>query len=383
MDGGIPMRVALVHDRLTGMRGGEKVLEVLCELYPAADIYTLVHVPGSVSATIESHRIHTSLIDHLPAAGRRYRHYLPLFPLAIEQFVLDDHDLVISSSHCVAKSVVTPPGARHICYCHTPIRYAWEQFDAYFGPARVGRLKSTVLRRTMAALARWDRATANRPHAYLTNSRYVASRIARYYNRRAAVVYPPVNTRFYHPDGTPPGTYALVVSALAPYKCVDRAIEACRRLGVPLKIVGWGPELRRLRKIAGDRVEFLGTRSDEEIRDLYRGARIVLMPGEEDFGIVPLEAQACGRPVVALGRGGALETVVDGVTGQLVADDSVEALADAIDATMHRTFDEDVLREHALAFSRERFAMELKAHIDAFLTGEAPARPVPVAAAAV
>ncbi len=381
MDSGIPRRVALVHDWLTGMRGGEKVLEVLCDLYPRANIYTLVHVPGSVSATIENHRIHTSLVQHLPAARRGYRHYLPLFPFAIEQFVLDDYDLVVSSSHCVAKSVVTAGRTRHICYCHTPIRYAWEQFDAYFGPARVGWVKSAVLRRTMAAIARWDRATANRPHAYLTNSQYVASRIGRYYNRRAAVVYPPVNTRFYHPDGTTPGTYALVVSALAPYKCVDRAIEACRRTGVPLKIVGWGPELRRLQKIAGDGAEFLGTLTDEEIRTLYRGARVVLMPGEEDFGIVPLEAQACGRPVVALGRGGALETVVDGVTGLLVPDESVDALADAIDAATRRTFDSAVLREHALAFSRERFATELKAQIDAFVMGEAPPRAVPAAAA--
>lgn len=360
-------RVALVHDWLTGMRGGEKVLEVLCELYPRADIHTLVHVRGSVSAAIEAHPIRTSLLQHLPLASRYYRQYLPLFPVFVEQFVLDGYDLVISSSHCVAKSAVTAGRTRHICYCHTPMRYAWEQFDAYFGRARVGRIRAAALRRAMAAMARWDRATANRPHAYLTNSRHVASRIGRYYNRVAAVVYPPVNTAFYHPDGTMPRDYALVVSALVPYKRIERAIGACRLAGLPLKIVGSGPEFGRLRRLAGDGAELLGSATDEEIRDLYRGAALVVMPGEEDFGIVPLEAQACGRPVVALGRGGALETVVDGVTGILVGDESVEALADGLRTAVHRSFDPWTIRQHALAFSRERFAGELRAHIDAFL----------------
>jgi len=367
-------RVALVHDWLTGMRGGEKVLEVLCELYPQADIYTLLHVPGSVSATIEAHRIYTSAIQLLPGAPRYYRQCLPFFPIVIEQFALDDYDLVISSSHCVAKSVVTAGRTRHICYCHTPMRYAWEQFDAYFGPARVGRLRAAVLRPALAAMARWDRATANRPDAYLTNSQHVASRIARYYNRRAAVVYPPVNTRFYHPDGTMPRDYALIVSALVPYKRIDRAIAACRLAHVPLKIVGSGPELDRLWRVAGDGVELLGTLTDAEIRDLYRGAVAVVMPGEEDFGIVPLEAQACGRPVVALARGGALETVVDGLTGVLVQDDSAEALAKGLQRAMRTSFDAAALRAHALNFSRERCAAELRARIDGFVAGrELPA----------
>jgi glycosyltransferase involved in cell wall biosynthesis len=373
------LRVALVHDWLTGMRGGEKVLEVLCQLYPHADVYTLLHVRGSVSPTIEAHRVRTSIIQHLPAARRYYRQCLPLFPLAIEQFVLDQYDLVISSSHCVAKSVVTAGRTRHICYCHTPMRYGWEQFDAYFGPARVGRVKAAALRPALAAMARWDRATANRPHAYLTNSQHVASRIRRYYNRSATVVYPPVNTGFYHPDGTMPRDYALVVSALVPYKRIDRAIAACRLARLPLKIVGCGPEFGRLRQRAGDGAELLGARTDEEIRDLYRSAAVVLMPGEEDFGIVPLEAQACGRPVVALARGGALETVVDGVTGVLVQDESAEALADGLRRATARAFDAAALRAHALAFGRERFVVELQAHIDAFVNGEPlQARPLAV-----
>jgi glycosyltransferase involved in cell wall biosynthesis len=367
--------VALVHDWLTGMRGGEKVLEVLCELYPHADIYTLLHVPGSVSPVIEAHAIHTSLLQHLPGAPRYYRQCLPLFPILIERFALDDYDLVISSSHCVAKSVVTTGRTRHLCYCHTPMRYAWEQFEAYFGAAKVGGVKSALLRPALAALARWDRATADRPHAYHTNSQHVASRIRRYYNRAATVVYPPVNTAFYHPDGTVPRDYALVVSALVPYKRIDRAIDACRSARLPLKIVGSGPEFGRLQRNAGDTVDLLGTRTDEEIRDLYRGAGVVVMPGEEDFGIVPLEAQACGRPVVALGRGGALETVVDGVTGILVPDESSEALADGLRRATRRWFDSVAIRQHALAFSRERFAVELQARIDEFLGARPAAGP--------
>jgi glycosyltransferase involved in cell wall biosynthesis len=361
------LRVALVHDWLTGMRGGEKVLEVLCELYPQADIFTLLHVRGSASGTIERHRVRTSFIQHLPLASRYYRQYLALFPIAIEQFVLDEYDLVISSSHCVAKSVVTAGRTRHICYCHTPMRYAWEQLDAYFGRERVGRVNAAALRPVLAALARWDRATASRPGAYLTNSRHVASRIRRYYNRAAAVVYPPVNTTFYHPDGTMPRDYALVVSALVPYKRIGRAIEACRLARMPLKIVGSGPEFGRLQRMAGDVAELLGARTDEEIRELYRGAAVVVMPGEEDFGIVPLEAQACGRPVVALARGGALETVVDGVTGVLVRDESAEALADGLCFAVGRSFDPWAIRRHAITFGRERFAVELQARIDAFV----------------
>ena len=361
------LRVALVHDWLTGMRGGEKVLEVLCEMYPDADIFTLLHVRGSVSETIERHRIRTSFIQRLPGAVRHYRRYLPLFPLAIETFALDDYDLVISSSHCVAKSALATGRARHICYCYTPMRYVWEQLDAYFGPQRVGRVKAALLRPVLAALARWDRATAGRPDAYLADSAHVASRIRRYYNRSATVVYPPVNTAFYHPDGTAACDYALVVSALVPYKRLDRAIEACRLARMPLKIVGSGPEAARLQQMAGEGAELLGTKTDDEIRALYRGAAVVVLPGEEDFGIVPLEAQACGRPVVALARGGALETVVDGVTGVLVQDESAEALADGLRAAMRRSFDPVAIRQHALAFSRDRFTVEVQARIDALV----------------
>ena len=226
------MKVALVHDWLTGMRGGERVLEAVCGLYPDADIHTLFHWRGSVSPTIERHRIHTSFLQHLPMARTQYRRYLPLFPFAVERFDLDDCDLVISSSHCAAKAVVAPGRARHVCYCHSPMRYAWDQFDAYFGPARVGAVASRWLYRpVLARLARWDAATAGRVHRFVANSRHVAARIRRYYSRDATIVYPPVDTVFFEPAAVPAESHFLIVSAFAPYKRLDIAIEACRRIG--------------------------------------------------------------------------------------------------------------------------------------------------------
>src|SRR5215468_6087772 len=354
-------RIALVHDWLTGMRGGEKVLEAVCERYPQAELFTLVHIKGSVSPAIERLRPHTSFIQRLPMVRRAYRAYLPLFPTAIEQFDLDRFDLVVSMSHCCAKSIVRPGRARHLCYCLTPMRYAWDQFDAYFGPERMGRTASAMMRRVMARMARWDRDTAGRADRYVAISHYVAGRIRRYYNRQATVVYPPVDTEFFHPDDTPTERFALVVSALVPYKRIDVAIAACARAGVPLTIVGDGPERIALERSAGPATTFLGRVANEVIRDLYRRAAVTLLPGEEDFGIVPLEAQACGRPVVALGRGGAVETVRHGETGLLVDELSPTAFAEAVADAVERRFDRTAIRRHAEQFSRARFGDDMEA----------------------
>jgi glycosyltransferase involved in cell wall biosynthesis len=364
-------RIAFVHDWLTGMRGGERALEVLCERFPSAELFTLVHVPGSVSPTIEGRRIHTSFVQHLPGVARHYRSYLLLFPAAIERLRFEEFDAVVSISHCCAKSVITPAAVPHLCYCLTPMRYAWDQFDAYFGPERIGRLGSAVMRPIMDRMARWDRRTADRPGRYVAISHYVAGRIRRYYNREASVVYPPVNTTFFRPDQTTPERFALIVSALVPYKRIPLAIDACARARIPLKIAGDGPERAALERHAGGRAEFLGRRSDEELRDLYRRAAVVLLPGEEDFGIVPLEAQACGRPVVALGRGGACETVLQGETGLLVDDPSVEAFAAAVAAAAARTFDAGAIRRHAEGFGRERFGDQMQDLVGQLLTGGA------------
>jgi glycosyltransferase involved in cell wall biosynthesis len=291
--------------------------------------------------------------------------------VAVELFDLDSYDLVVSTSHCAAKAVIAPGRARHVCYCFTPMRYAWDQFDHYFGPARLGSAASALARPVLASLARWDAATAHRVSRYVAISHYVAGRIGRYYNRRSDVVYPPVDTDFYTPDGRAAEGYALVVSALVPYKRLELAIDGARLAGVPLKIVGQGPDRERLEARArGAEVEFLGFQSDEVVRDLYRGAAAVMLPGEEDFGIVPVEAQACGRPVVALGRGGVNETVLDRVTGVLVRDDQPEAFADALRAVKTLPFDPAVARAHAETFGRQRFASEIAALIGE--TSQAP-----------
>ncbi len=363
-----PRRVALVHDWLTGMRGGEKVLEEICELFPDATRFALLHIPGAVSGTIEARPVRTSFIQRLPGSHRYYRPLLPLFPAAVEQFDLDDFDLVISTSHCAAKSVVPPGRTPHLCYCFTPMRYAWDQFDAYFGPDRVGAAASRMFRWGLSAMARWDVATAGRVSRYVASSQYVAARIRRYYNRGASVVYPPVDTAFFRPSGKPPGASLLIVSALVPYKRVDLAIRACALAGAPLRIVGRGPELARLRETAGPSVEFLGSLSDEQVRTAYQDAAAVLLPGIEDFGIVPVEAQACGRPVIALAEGGACETVIDGSTGILVAEPTDTAFAAAIDRMRRVRFDATAIRQHAVRFSRERFHAAFKQQVDQVLS---------------
>jgi glycosyltransferase involved in cell wall biosynthesis len=370
-----PPRTALVHDWLTGMRGGEKVLEAIAGLYPEAPVYTLVHLPGSVSPALEAHPIHTSFVQRLPGVRRHYRRYLPLFPAAIEDFDLTPYELVISTSHCVAKGVIPAPGAFHLCYCHTPMRYAWDQEHVYF-PRRRGvaaRLRNLAL----TALRAWDAASAPRVDLFAANSRFVAERIRRYYGRDAEVVPPPVDVDFFATpgDGTGDGAdddgYCLVVSALAPYKRVEVAIAACERLGLELRIVGTGPEAARLRRLAGPRTRLLGYLEGPELRRLYRRARLFLQPGIEDFGIAPVEALAAGTPVVAAGRGGVLDIVDDGVHGVLypptpgtgVAAAS-EALAAAIDKSLEIRFNKLELQRRARSFSPECFIDRLRACLD-------------------
>lgn len=342
---GMPQRrVALVHDWLTGMRGGEKVLEAIASLFPAAPIYTLLHVPGSVSAALETHDIRTSFLQRAPGIARHYRRYLPLFPAAIEDFDLRGFDLIISSSHCAAKGIVPPPGAEHLCYCHTPMRYAWDQEHAYF-PRRRG-LAARARGLALTALRAWDVASAARVDTFLANSSFVAERIRRYYGRPATVLAPPVDTEFFTPgEGGPTERgYALVVAALSPYKRIDVAVRACQQLGLPLRVVGTGPERAALEALvasSGDGndggIRFHGRVEGERLRELYRGALCLIQPGTEDFGIAPVEALACGTPVVALGRGGVRDIVEDGRHGLLYepAGDSaaseVAALAEGID----------------------------------------------------
>ena len=354
-------RVALVHDWLTGMRGGEKCLEVLCELFPRADLFTLLHVPGSVSPVIEARRITTSFVQRLPAAARRYRRYLPLFPLAAERFDLGAYDLVVSTSHCVAKGVRPAPRALHVCYCFTPMRYVWDQFPAYFGPGRAGPATRAAAHLVRGPLQRWDVRSAGRVHRFIADSAHVRDRIRRYYGRDAEVVFPPVECEHFAPAARGPDDYFLVVSALSGYKRVDVAIEAAGRAGVRLVVVGQGPDLERLQRLArGAPIEFLPWQPVAGLARLYAHCRALLFPGEEDFGIVPLEAMAAGRPVIALGAGGALETVVPGKTGVLVPTTRVDEWARVLQTFRDDAFVPADLHAHALRFDRPHYAATMR-----------------------
>ena len=349
------------------MRGGEKVLEALLQLLPQAQIFTLLHVPGTVSSFLEASNPKRSFIQLLPWAYQHYRRYIGLFPTAIEQFDLDEFDVVISTSHCASKSVVVPGRSHHLCYCFTPMRYAWDQFDEYFGTDRVGTIRNTLYRHAFNKLARWDVDTAGRPNQYIAISDYIADRIRRYYKREAQVIYPPVDTEFYCPMSSRDESYFLIVSALVPYKRIDLAIEACSLAKVPLRIAGDGPELDRLRKHSGRNVEFMGSCTDAEIRELYCHAKALLLPGEEDFGIAPVEAQACGTPVIAFGKGGATETVSDGNTGLLVRESTATAFSEAIQSIDDFNFDSAVIRKNSLRFSLARFHDQMRKNIEEIL----------------
>lgn len=360
------MRVALVHDWLTGFRGGEKVLEVFCELFPQAKLFTLVHVEGSTSPTIESLPIRTAFTQKLPWARKLYRWYLPVHPWAIESFDLSGFDLVLSSSHCVAKGAIAGNGAVHICYCHTPMRYVWDRFEDYFGSGLRAKLLYAPAARRLRA---WDRKSASRVDHFVANSTYVADRIKSYYQRDAdAVIPPPVDTEFFVPGDASPGDYFLVVSALVPYKRIDLAIETFRRRRETLVIVGIGPLAERLKAHAPPNVRFVGWAQGEALRELYQSCRACLLPGVEDFGIVPLEAQACGAPVVAYGRGGALDTVKDGETGVLFYEHNPDSLSRAIDKVSSLRLNKKLLRDWALGFSRENFRNRMREFILARVT---------------
>lgn len=361
------MKTAVVHDWLNGMRGGEKVLEAMLPLLPDPTIFTLFHVPGSVSPAIERYPIRTSYLNRLPFARRQYRNYLPLFPRAVEAFSLDGFDLVVSSSHCVAKGAVAPSGVAHVCYCHTPVRYAYDQFEAYFPEGRTPLRRAKE--RAIARLRAWDMATSHRPTRYLANSTAVAGRIRRHYDRPAEVCHPPVDVEFFRPSDAAREDFLLAVGALVPYKKIEQAMEASRLLGRRLVVVGGGPEEKRLRAGAGPSVSFLRDVSAEDLRELYRTCAFFVQPGEEDFGISSVEAQACGAPVVARARGGVLDVVTDESLGHLYPEEGAEALAEAVRAAAERRFDYTQIARSARRFARDRFDREFGEQIEKALAG--------------
>jgi len=380
MDANREPRVVLVHDWLTGMRGGEKCLEVLCRRWPRAKLYTLLHRRGAVSPAIEGLRPRASFLNRLPGAHDYYRWLLPLMPAAAASLSPPPCDLMVSFSHCAAKAVRPPANGVHVCYCFTPMRYAWHMRDSYFGRGLRARLLNQVLER----LRQWDRRTAAGVTHFIAISQTVRRRIEECYNRDSTVIYPPVDTDYYCPAEapTPREDFYLAVSAFAPYKRLDLAVTACKRLGRPLVVVGTGQDAARLRRLAGPTVRFLGWQPDAAIRALLRRCRALLFPGEEDFGIVPVEAMACGAPVIAYGRGGVAETVIPpggrhAPTGLFFAEQTADCLADALTAFEMRPdeFSPAAGRRQALRFNKQRYEEEMMAFLAASLRpAEAPAR---------
>ncbi len=368
------MRVALVHDWLTGMRGGERCLEALCEMYPDADLYTLIYLPDKVSSTIRAAKVRASWVSRLPGIGHYYRYCLPIFPHVAESFELTDYELIVSSSHCVAKGIF-PGKALHVAYIHSPMRYVWDMHGAYFG-ADASWLARTGMAVWRNYLQGWDMRSAERVGCFVASSKHIAGKIKNFYGRDSVVIHPPVDLTRFSIGRTPDDPYFLIVSALVPYKRIELAVEAFSQMGLPLKIAGDGPLAKSLKKRAAANVEFLGWVDDARLGDLYRGCEAVIFPGEEDFGIVPLESQASGKPVIAYGRGGVRESVI-GIddfedssagkpTGIFFMDSTVSSLIVAVERyrkNKHR-FDPAVLRRHASRFSHGAFKSQMKQLIE-------------------
>ncbi|MDI6869833.1 MAG: glycosyltransferase family 4 protein [Bacillota bacterium] len=362
------MKVAIVHDWLANMGGAERVVWALHELYPEAPVFTLVHNPARLPEKFRELDVRTSFLQKIPGAKSKYQWLLPLMPVAIEQFDLAGYDVVISSSHACAKGVITRPEALHICYCHTPMRYAWEFYHQYLEQEQVGRLGRALIAPVMTNLRLWDYASAQRVDHFVANSRAVAARIRKHYRREATVIHPPVDTAQFACG--PREDFFLVVSRLVGYKRIDLAVEAFRQLDLPLVIIGEGSQSGTLKKSAGPNITFLGRQPDEVVRDYFSRCRAFIFPGEEDFGLTPVEAQAAGRPVIAYGRGGVLDTVLPGETGILFSEQTPESLAAAVREFLQveSRFSPERIRNHAEAFDRSAFKEKMAVLVNRLYT---------------
>jgi glycosyltransferase involved in cell wall biosynthesis len=355
------LRVAIVHDWIWSMAGGERVVEAALAVFPQADVFALIVNHRNVSGPLAEKRIRTSFIQRLPGGVRHYRTFLPLFPIAVEQFDLRGYDLVLSSDSACVKGLLKSPRTLHVCYCHTPMRYAWDLYLDYLEAARPGFFRGTLMRFFLHYIRMYDFGAAQRVDRFVANSRFVAHRIRNTYRREAHVIHPPVRTDFFVPDeaAPKPGAFDLIVSRLVSYKRVDLAVEAYRGLSRDLVVIGDGPDEKRLRRSAPANVRFLGAVSDGEVLRHMQTCRVFLLPGVEDFGISAVEVQSCGRPVVAFRDGGACETVVDGETGLFFDGQTPESLRDAVERAGRVDWNPARIRGHALSFSEERFRREL------------------------
>jgi glycosyltransferase involved in cell wall biosynthesis len=360
------MKVAFVHYWLVTNRGGEKVLEALCELFPDADIYTHVLDPLGTSETILKHSIETTYIQKLPFATKLYQKYLPLMPMALEQLDLREYDLVISSESGPTKGVLTSPSTLHLCYCHSPMRYVWDMYQEYIETSK--GLTRLLMPPLIHYVRLWDYASAARVDRFIANSHHVAKRIQKHYRRSAEVIYPPVDTKAFTPAKHHDDFY-LVVGQLVGYKRTGLAVEAFNRMGKPLIVIGEGADLEPLRAKAKPNVTLLGRQPFSVMQDHFARCKALIFPGEEDFGIVPVEAMASGRPVIAFRKGGALETVVDGTTGLFFDKQTPEAIIAAVEEfeQMQDRFSVEQIVEHAQKFGRARFQQNMKNFIESAL----------------
>ncbi|EHS49492.1 glycosyl transferase group 1 [Rhizobium sp. PDO1-076] len=359
------MRVAIIHYWLVSMRGGEKVIEALCDMYPDADIFTLVCDRDKLSEKIRRHRIFTSFLQRIPGAKKHYQSLLPLMPFALESFDLRDYDLIISSESGPAKGIIPPPHAVHVCYCHSPMRYLWDHYHFYRGNAG---LAARIMMPLLAPVLRtWDANSSLRVDRFVANSHHVANRIGKYYRRSSVVVYPPVAVDEFAPS-TELGDFYLCAGQIVPYKRIDLAVRAFTNMKRDLVVLGGGDdrEIEALKREAGPTIRFVGQASFADLRSHLARCRALIFPGEEDFGIVPVEAMASGRPVIAYGRGGAMDTVVHGHTGILFKEQSVESLIDAVEIfeAMEHRFRPEAIQMHASQFSVLNFKSGMKKVID-------------------
>ena len=366
------MKVALVHDYLNQMGGAERVVMAFHQMFPDAPIYTSIYDAQRVDPAFQEMDIRTSFMQKFPLVTRHHQPYLPFYPFAMESLDLRDYELVLSSSSAFGKGVITRPGTMHICYCHTPMRWCWN-YREYVEREQLGSIARHVLPFLITGLRMWDQVSAMRVDHFIANSPVVAERIQKYYRRDAMVIPPPVEvSRFSFDPAAEVEDYFLIISRLIPYKRIDLAIEACNRLRLPLVIIGDGRDLERLKRLAGPTIRFLGRLSDQEVLHYYARCRALLFPGEEDFGITPLEAQACGRPVIAYGSGGALASVVEGITGVFFYEQTVDSLATALASFDERRYEPQTIRSHALEFDMPRFHRRILQFIEAKINERKP-----------
>lgn len=356
------MKVAIVHDFLLKLGGAERVVKALADLYPEAPIYTLLYDEEKVGHVFPKERIRTSFLQKYPQfIRRRHRLLINKMPRAIEELDLEEFDLVISSNSAFSHGLINSLGTKHLCYCHSPMRYAWDWSSEYRRENNLSGLKGVLYALLMKGLREWDRVAADRPDMYLSNSSNVRRRLEKYYDAKSDVVYPPVDTKRFRACEENSG-YFLIVSTLTPYKRIDLAVQLFNKIGRRLVIIGDGPQRAFLENIAGDNIDFLGFKDDDTVKEYLESCRAFIFPGEEDFGIAPIEAMACGKPVLAFGKGGATETIISGKTGEFFFEPNVESMEDGLARLLYneKYYKANTIRRHALNFSQEKFEQKVK-----------------------